>query len=295
MSTKDNSRCILCDSPNSIISFPFTIIFNNSKFDHRQCQDCHCVFIDPMPSEDDFQKIYQSESYHEEHYVGNDLSEYVKSAKLLSEFINPDQSCVLDYGCGYGQFLKTLSDMGFKAQGLEFDEDACIKAEKYSGCNVKPISEFSNVNEKSFQAIHLGDVLEHLPHPRETLKQLLGVLDEKGIIFIEGPLETNPSLVYWSAKLFGHIKKLLRLNEQLGEPTHLIKVNEKTQLNFILELNSRIHCLHWEVYETGWPYANNGFLRGLIAHAAIFLGGRRFFSSVMGNRFKGIFILQDSK
>jgi 2-polyprenyl-3-methyl-5-hydroxy-6-metoxy-1,4-benzoquinol methylase len=239
--------------------------------------------------------MYQSESYHEEHYVDNDLSEYVKSAKLLSEFINPDQSYILDYGCGYGQFLKTLSDMGFKAKGLEFDEGACIKAEKYSGCSVKQISEFSNVNETSFQAVHLGDVLEHLPHPRETLKQLLGVLDEKGIIFIEGPLETNPSLVYWSAKLFGHIKKLLRLNEQLGEPTHLIRVNEKTQLNFILELNSRIKCLHWEVYETGWPYANNGFLRNLIAQSAIFLGGKRLFSSVMGNRFKGIFIIQDSE
>lgn len=294
MSKKENARCILCESTNNLISFPFTIIFNSSKFDHRQCQDCHCVFIDPMPSEDDFKKIYQSESYHEEHYVGNDLSEYVKSAKLLSEFIDPNQSNILDYGCGYGQYLKTLSEIGFKAQGLEFDQEACIKAAEYSGCVVKQIDEFSNVNNKEFQAIHLGDVLEHLPNPRETLIKLISVLAEKGIIFIEGPLEKNHSLVYWSAKLFGHIKKMFRLNEQFGEPTHLIKVNEKTQLNFILELDSRIKCLHWEVYETGWPYVNNGFLRNLIAQLAIFLGGKKFFSSVMGNRFRGIFTIQAS-
>ena len=41
-----------------------------------------------------------------------------------------------------------------------------------------------------------------------------------------------------AAKLFGHIKKLLRLNEQLGEPTHLIKVNEKKSWRGIkIEIN----------------------------------------------------------
>ena len=73
----------------------------------------------------------------------------------------------------------------FKAQGLEFDQEACIKAAEYSGCVVKQIDEFSNVNNKEFQAIHLGDVLEHLPNPRETLIKLISVLAEKGIIFIE--------------------------------------------------------------------------------------------------------------
>ena len=160
--------------------------------------------------------------------------------------------------------------------------------------NMMQLSNLEPLNNKEFQAIHLGDVLEHLPNPRETLIKLISVLAEKGIIFIEGPLEKNHSLVYWSAKLFGHIKKMFRLNEQFGEPTHLIKVNEKTQLNFILELDSRIKCLHWEVYETGWPYVNNGFLRNLIAQLAIFLGGKKFFSSVMGNRFRGIFTIQAS-
>jgi SAM-dependent methyltransferase len=294
MLSEGNSRCILCNSENSFISFPYSITFNDSKFDYRLCQDCECVFVDPIPSEDDFKKIYQNESYHEEHYVGDDLSEYKKSARLLSEFINPNQSNVLDYGCGYGHFLKTLSDIGFEALGLEFDQGACLKAEEYSGCSVKHISEFSYVSNKNLQAIHLGDVLEHLPNPRQTLEQLINVLGKKGIIFIEGPLETNPSFVYWSSKVFGYIKKILTSKEQYGEPTHLIKVNERTQLNFILSLDPRIECLHWEVYETGWPYINNGFLRNIIAKFAIFFGGKRFFSLLMGNRFRGIFVIEEN-
>ena len=288
------SKCILCDSEKNFISFPYSITFNDSTFEHRFCKDCKCVFVDPIPSENDFKKIYQNDNYHEEHYVSNDLVEYKKSANLLAEFINPNQSSVLDYGCGYGHFLKTLSNVGFEAIGLEFDKGACIKAQEYSGCSVKHISEFNYDNNKNFQAIHLGDVLEHLPNPRETLDQLIGVLNKKGIIFIEGPLEINPSLVYWSSKLFGFIKKILVSKDQQGEPTHLIKVNERTQLDFILALDPRIECLHWEVYETGWPYINNGFLRNIIAKIAILLSGKKFFSMHMGNRFRGVFIVEEN-
>ena len=292
MLPEENIRCTLCQSGNNHISFPFSFAFNGSKFNHRFCKDCHCVFIDPIPSEDDFNKIYQTNNYHEQYYVDTDLSEYVKSSKLLSEFLSPNQSNVLDYGCGYGHFLKTLSDIGFDALGVEFDKGACLKAEEYSGCPVKDISEFTSSYNKKFQAIHLGDVLEHLPNPHQTLSELINLLDNKGVIFIEGPLETNPSLVYWASKLFGIIKKVLISKEQYGEPTHLIRVNERTQLNFLLALNPRVSCLHWEVYETGWPYVNNGFLRNIIARLAIFFGGKRFFSLRMGNRFRGIFRIE---
>ena len=62
--------------------------------------------------------------------------------------------------------------------------------------------------------------------------------------------------------------------------------------DIILKINSRIECLHWEIYETGWPYINNGVIKNSIAKIAIYLGGKKFFSKVMGNRFRGIFKLK---
>ena len=289
MSLAKYSKCLLCASSNNQPSFPYNIVFDKSKFNYLACNDCNCVFINPIPSDEDFEKMYQNESYHEEHYVDIDLSAYFASAKLLSKFSAPDETRVLDYGCGYGHFLKALLSEGFCADGFEFDKAACSKAETYSGCRVRDVSELYNTDQEQFDVIHLGDVLEHLPDPQATIQQLIKKLSPDGLIFIEGPIETNPSPVFWAAKTFGFIKKVFIRGENTGKPTHLIRVNAATQLKFIMELNNNIECLHWEVYETGWPYLNGGFIKNSIALMAIRLGGMRFFSQIMGNRFKGIF------
>ena len=283
------SKCLLCDSSNNQPSFPYNVVFGKSKFHYLFCNDCSCVFIDPIPSDKDFANMYQNENYHEEHYVDIDLSEYITSAKLLSKLASSTNTRVLDYGCGYGHFLKALSLEGFHGEGLEFDKAACLKAETYSGCRVREASALDNIEQEKFDVIHLGDVLEHLPDPKAIMQQLIKKLSPDGLIFIEGPIESNPSPVFWAAKTFGLIKKIFFRRENPGKPTHLIRVNAKTQLNFIMEINNNIECLHWEVYETGWPYLNSGFLKNIIASMAIRLGGMRVFSQIMGNRFRGVF------
>ena len=294
MQIKEKSSCILCGSTNNKVSFPYTITFSESEFFYYKCSDCNCVFINPIPSDDDFEKIYQNDNYHEEHYIEIDSSQYEASVELLSKYIPNSDVKVLDYGCGYGHFLKALLNNKFQAEGFEFDEAACIKAEHFSGCKVHPTNQLVNVEKNTFNVLHLGDVLEHLPDPHQTLEKLTALLDTNGIIFIEGPIETNPSPVYWAAKLFGFIKKTFLQKENHGKPTHLIRVDADTQRDFILKINSRIECLHWEVYETGWPYSNNGLIKNTIAKLAIYLGGRKFFSKVMGNRFRGIFKLKEN-
>ena len=286
--------CLLCGSTNNKISFPYNIIFFKSKFFYHKCSDCNCVFINPIPTDDDFKKIYQHDNYHAEHYVEIDSSQYEESVELLSKYISNSDAKVLDYGCGYGHFLKALLNRNFKAEGFEFDKAACTKAEQFSGCKVHPINQLVNIEKNTFNVLHLGDVLEHLPDPHQTLEKLIMLLDSNGIIFIEGPIETNPSPVYWAAKLFGFIKKTFLSKDNNGKPTHLIRVDAKTQKDFILKINSRIECLHWEIYETGWPYRNNGPIKNTIAKLAIYLGGRKFFFKVMGNRFRGIFKLRDN-
>lgn len=287
---KQNAKCLLCSSrDNQPASSYYDVYFNESNFHYLACNHCNCLFIDPIPSNDDFLKMYQNESYHEQHYVDTDISAYLESAKLLSKFAVPQNTRVLDFGCGYGHFLKALVSEGFSADGLEFDKAACHKAEIYSGCRVRNTSEMNDIDQEQFDVIHLGDVLEHLPDPHSTMKKLMKKLRDQGLIFIEGPIETNPSLVFWSRQTYGLIKKILIREKKIGKPTHLIKVNASTQLNFIMELSKGIQCLHWEVYESGWPYHNGGMIKHSIALMAKRLGGKRLFTQIMGNRFKGIF------
>jgi hypothetical protein len=49
--------------------------------------------------------------------------------------------------------------------------------------------------------------------------------------------------------------------------------------------------VHWEVYETGWPYASGGAPKRSIAGLANVLGGKTLLGWTFGNRFRGIFPL----
>ena len=64
---------------------------------------------------------------------------------------------------------------------------------------------------RRYDIIYMGDVLEHLPAPAATLRDLDGLLAPGGLFFVEGPLEDNVSLVYYSARLFGLPSEMIYL------------------------------------------------------------------------------------
>ena len=51
-----------------------------------------------------------------------------------------------------------------------------------------------------------------LLEPGATLRELLGFVNPGGLLFVEGPLETNPSPEFWAALLFSVEKRLVMPN-----------------------------------------------------------------------------------
>jgi 2-polyprenyl-3-methyl-5-hydroxy-6-metoxy-1,4-benzoquinol methylase len=270
--------------------FPWSINFEGTHFNYFQCLSCKTVFINPIPDKNTLAKIYTKSDYHDCHYLSEDISGYDSSVKLLLPYLQRDAS-ILDYGCGFGHFLKAAKEAGFKASGVEFDSDAAKIAALRSGCEVFSLEDFLGERDyRRFDSIHMGDVLEHLPDPATTLKSLLSYLKPKGILFIEGPLETNPSPVYWAAYIFSMTKRLIRPKfVGQGTPTHLFRTNAKQQLAFLNLIEPNLERLHWEIHETGWPYSDQGAIKNTIARLSKLIGGRRFGGTIFGNRFTGIF------
>jgi hypothetical protein len=119
----------------------------------------------------------------------------------------------------------------------------------------------------------LGDVLEHLPDPLGTLTSLVERLPVGGVVFVEGPLEVNPSPVYWFALAFGTVKKLVR-PASVGShpPTHLFSTNAASQQRFFLRLGCDFQVVDWRIEETGWPYSGGGLVKSAIAKLARAIG-----------------------
>lgn len=243
--------------------------------------------------------MYAKKVYHDDHYAEHlckeewDGQNYAESARLLRIYL-PAGTIVLDYGCGLGGFLLALRKQGFFPFGVELDEAAAQAAANRASCEVHSLDGFGRlVSVPQFDAIHLGDVLEHLPFPADTLRGLLATLKPNGILFVEGPLENNASLVYISAKAFGAVKRRLKPNYiGLAPPTHLFRVNSQVQKMLFSRIDERMELISWSVYETGWPYTSGSILKRAIAALARMLGGRRLLGLTFGNRFRGIFRLK---
>jgi SAM-dependent methyltransferase len=234
--------------------------------------------------------MYAKGNYHDSHYADSDPTPYLQSAALLRQFAQPG-STVLDYGCGVGQFLAAAKDIDLVPCGVEFDASAAALAASSSGCSVFTVADFdSGFEAQLFDVIHLGDVLEHLPDPGTVLGILLQRLKPGGLLFVEGPLETNPSLVYWSAKLFGAVKHCLRpALIGPGVPTHLFCTSAPAQSRFFREQFPALRPLLWRLSESGWPYGQGNWLKRRIADSALCIGGKRIAGVEFGNRFQALY------
>jgi 2-polyprenyl-3-methyl-5-hydroxy-6-metoxy-1,4-benzoquinol methylase len=289
----DKARnCPICSSAEASGGFPYITQFNGKKFNYLRCWTCTTVFVDPVPDKQTFVQMYAKDLYHDCDYDAEVGGTYQESAQLLQSYVRVGAT-VLDYGCGLGSFLKETSANGFVSFGVEFDVDAVDFASRNTSCEVWTADHFwSLLSKQKFDVIHLGDVLEHLPEPAETINELLSNLNHGGILFVEGPLETNPSPVYWATRAFGWVKKILRPNFIANDPPHhLFRTNALQQLNFFSnQITTSFNLKYWRVYETGWPYIEGSLIKRVIAKFALFLGGKHFFSTIFGNRFQAIFI-----
>ena len=283
--------CPICGCAPNKLSFPYTTSFNGVIFNYVKCGMCKSVYVDPVPDEFTFSLMYAKTAYHDLHYDDIKEDDYNESAQLLSQVLSPGAT-VLDYGCGVGGFLKACRSKGLTPVGVEFDSEAALYAEEISKCEVIEVKDFSKYAlPSSVDAVHIGDVLEHLPDPAGTLSFLISLLRPGGMMFIEGPLELNPSVVYWASRAFGTIKRVIRPKFlPSGPPHHLFRIGEYQQKRFFAQVDSSLRMFHWQVYETGWPYIGGGVVKRSIAACAILLGGRHFAGATFGNRFKAMLV-----
>ena len=229
--------------------------------------------------------MYRQDDYHEVFYEEQD--EQIPS-RLKAFFPIAGAKRLLDFGCGAGHFLKAARALGFSAEGVELDPAVRRNAATTSGCPVSSLDDLKG-SGKRFDIVHLGDVLEHLPTPVESMRELESLLSDDGRFLVEGPLEANASLVRAAGVLFGDVRKRLgRMPEGSFPPYHLFQTNARAQRAFFAErLGYTVE--RYEVWETGWPYRSSGSgLRDLIGRASVVAANVAGPKAEMGNRFAAL-------
>ena len=105
--------------------------------------------------------------------------------KLTRGVRGGDPVRLLDFGCGEGTFLAICALSGFKAVGVEFSE--AREEEKHIDFYATLDQVAERHDPASFHAITLFEVLEHLSHPLDVLKQLAGFAKPGAVLILETP------------------------------------------------------------------------------------------------------------
>ena len=122
---------------------------------------------------------------------------------------------ILDFGCGWGGFLKQITEAKLLT-GIELREE-CINYIKKKIKKIEVTNNINNLNDK-YDIVTLFSVLEHIPYQIETLKKIKKQLSKNGKVIIEVPsaqdfllsLSEFKKFTFWSEHLILHTEISLR-------------------------------------------------------------------------------------
>jgi SAM-dependent methyltransferase len=169
---------------------PSTVRFGSALADIVRCPACGHMQLDPMPDEAMLATAYtaaQSDDYIEEE------SGQRATARRALERIEAHaarRGAILDLGCWVGFLLAEARERGWRTLGVEPSEFGSSYARDELGLDVVTGNLFSasaDLERGSFDAIALGDVIEHLISPADALARIRELLAPAGVVWLAVP------------------------------------------------------------------------------------------------------------
>lgn len=181
--SKPSVPCPACANTHTKAIKPWRL----GKHNAIACWRCGLVFTHPQPAPETLEAYYQPDGGWREFRPdpkGTDAQTRHKGPgglavlDVLDRYVPPGTRRVLDFGCGVGAWLNVLQDRGWETYGIEPSSDAAFV--RHQRLHEIP-------SDGSFDLLVMYHVLEHLPRPLETLRQLSAAMRVGGYCFVSVP------------------------------------------------------------------------------------------------------------
>lgn len=179
--------------------FPARDYVTGEPFQVIRCGVCGLVRTDPQPGPGEIARYYPP-GYHAQAGARRfpapveavQRSMYGRRARAV-ERLTGTPGRVLDFGCGPGYLLDAFRRRGWEAQGAELDDRTAAHARSVLGLPVETgVGDRWPWPDRSFDAVVLWHVLEHLADPQATLARAHRVLRPGGVLMIGVPNFASP-------------------------------------------------------------------------------------------------------
>ncbi len=164
-----------------------------------KCVGCGLLYVNPRPKEHLIIKgcTEVEDSIYMEQDIERELG-FKKTYGWVMKYVKKPGK-VLDVGTASGLFLSIAKRDGWDVLGVELNQGFCEFARKHYGIDVKqgPL-ETHKLKSDSFDLVTIWDVIEHVPHPDETLKEINRVLKPRGHLAL-----VYPDIGSWFARVLG--------------------------------------------------------------------------------------------
>ncbi len=158
---------------------------NNIDYELMRCNLCCFVWQKAQPVNELASYLYEKVIDKDKSFLKSELvfkknkKKFKEEFKLIINFLKKKELNVLDYGAGWGSWLKSIDFENVKLYGCELSNDRNEYLKKFNikTFNIKKLNDYENF----FDYIRLEQVLEHLTDINECLS-LLKFISKKEII-----------------------------------------------------------------------------------------------------------------
>jgi len=254
---KKIDECEICG--NTLFTSKFKgfdkLIGITGEFKIVECNYCGVQFINPQPSYKELSKYYDNKKYYSLKRIDKNSYKtklklflyklyFIKNKRyLLKILFSPIKFMIrtviiekdkklLDIGCGSGQFLYEMKQLGLDVSGIE---NGILDKELADNLRIQNKDLISaKYPSNYFDVITINHVLEHLNNPTATIREIYRILNQDGKLIIGIP-NTN-SL---ANKLFN--KNWLAYDV----PRHLFNYSDKLLIGFLKKNKFKIKKIRY--------------------------------------------------
>ncbi len=183
-----SSKCIACGSGR------YRVRIKQATFEIRECRSCRMAWTSPpsvvtlasYESDPDFAARYVSIEEKSIHYANALFDSVANSLRGKT---------LLDVGCSIGMLVEAANRRGFKAEGIDLDENAI----EYGRGKDRAIyaTDLRKFDHPPYDVICLQHTLEHVLQPVAFLQECARHLSENGCVIISLPCHDG-----WVPRIF---------------------------------------------------------------------------------------------